>query len=691
MMKMSTMSYLRFLVTWLVALLMTVSSSSSLSSSFLMDVGGLQHLQQRQEDAVSSSSYKNVKFDDYTASKKYTASFTADHADEQNVDIDSGGTFLSASSGSHLRRIKEQQGQDDNLRLQPPNWYDFIEDHLYGKQLLIYELEDCLANGNGCSENEFCGKDGTCHPKDCPTIYKYGWSTFTGNYNDDDDALQCVEYTDEEGEDDEWDRIFYHNREDLVCLTYRPLSVSYNCKKYGTGCVNDLNSKRESTPHVYVNRKCTARSKAFKDRLFVCYDMDIPLSSSLESYYSSYVEQTIQLHSKGATCDDIGGVQENFYDYIDTPHRTVPIHDYGGLITLGFDLPAETGVGDDGTEYSVPSSTIGAYDNDRLPKVPNGTTSVFDEEGDINETVFNMKKAASTVYIKSILLDPDYDEVTNDLPACEVGCTAYEFCGIDGKCHARNCETFYQYGPQEWTGNKETTSENGDEYTTSLMCEAINEMMMNHDEDMLDTLLPCSKEDGYFPILSRYLCQGQSYYSQDECGNPDPYNNTQGRILTMNRRCFGRPNKEQNFTCYDIAPTTDMTDYSRDYLQKVENNPGCDGSTAEKPVTVDANGTEVVLPLYAYHKMEGCLIHWGDFSRSTCPMWLSGPTFDPIFAKSIIRVELSGGLIIPPTQGIPTPSSSASHFVVGNIMGLQASQSYVSLVTSALMIWIVSL
>jgi hypothetical protein len=44
----------------------------------------------------------------------------------------------------------------------------------------------------------------------------------------------------------------------------------------------------------------------------------------------------------------------------------------------------------------------------------------------------------------------------------------------------------------------------------------------------------------------------------------------------MNRVCTAKPNPEQSFICYDIAPGTNLTTYFDDYLDAVESFAGCE-------------------------------------------------------------------------------------------------------------------
>jgi hypothetical protein len=55
--------------------------------------------------------------------------------------------------------------------------------------------------------------------------------------------------------------------------------------------------------------------------------------------------------------------------------------------------------------------------------------------------------------------------------------------------------------------------------------------------------------------------------------------------------CTAKPNADQRFTCYDIAPDTDLASYFENYLQDVESFGGCDEEILLNNSTDNNNST----------------------------------------------------------------------------------------------------
>jgi len=107
-------------------------------------------------------------------------------------------------------------------------------------------------------------------------------------------------------------------------------------------------------------------------------------------------------------------------------------------------------------------------------------------------------------------------------------------------------------------------------------------------DEIPDTIkLPCENKDGSpaFPIAVHHSCYEETISSitrlDSLCLQPDHFDPDQEearrleRFVRMNRVCTAKPNKDQIFTCYEIAPETNLTTYFADYLEAVEMFDGC--------------------------------------------------------------------------------------------------------------------
>jgi hypothetical protein len=109
---------------------------------------------------------------------------------------------------------------------------------------------------------------------------------------------------------------------------------------------------------------------------------------------------------------------------------------------------------------------------------------------------------------------------------------------------------------------------------------------------------PCEDFDGgLFPVAVHYSCYedyGFYFPLSSICSERDDFGNDENspalkRYVTMNRVCTAKPNPEQRFICYDIAPGTNLTSYFDDYLDAVESFAGCESYNK----TWVANGHEI--------------------------------------------------------------------------------------------------
>ena len=88
--------------------------------------------------------------------------------------------------------------------------------------------------------------------------------------------------------------------------------------------------------------------------------------------------------------------------------------------------------------------STGANDRDVQSAIIMNTNQV---ERDLAESM-SMVQSMSTDYAK----DPFWD--LNDVILNPCGCPDRDgtFCGNDGKCHDYTCESFYEFGPEDFTG-----------------------------------------------------------------------------------------------------------------------------------------------------------------------------------------------------------------------------------------------
>ena len=193
---------------------------------------------------------------------------------------------------------------------------------------------------------------------------------------------------------------------------------------------------------------------------------------------------------------------------------------------------------------------------------------------------------------------------------CAEGTTCHgfqNFCAEDGVCHPRTCETIYQYASESIRGNRPTSTGIGEQEIEpqedqELEC-YVNEFPPNNVVEP-----PCPRDEdggGLFPIAVYYTCR--DYYgprppSEFRCwdwydavhhhsaagltttttATPQP-----PRFAATNRVCTAKPNPEQRFICYDIAPDTDLVSYFDDYLEAVESIGGCDDDNGSMNDTTD--------------------------------------------------------------------------------------------------------
>jgi len=421
-----------------------------------------------------------------------------------------------------------------------------------------YEANNCVVT---CEETQFCGNDSQCHNTTCSNIYDFRIQDYTHKDETESEELQCVDFA-----ANERDRTFFRN-EDIECfggLNDLPAVVSFKCEisvSGGGSCPNN-GWKEKDRPYVPFNRKCTAQTGA--QRFFSCYE--ISPQTDVESYFASYAAEVKALQETNFTCD---AANESEY-----PH-----HEYANVTVYSYHRQNTKFQG----VYSNGIPSDGSSDN------------------------FSVTLARMAMLVRSDLLsNDDY----HGFPArCAGGCGYDEFCGIDNACHFRNCENFYDFGSSEFTGNK--TSESG-----QLSC-----FVDSFPEEITP---PCADFNGTFPTLVHFTCQPLNIgiVENNVCIGQDSTsdgNRTKGRYAVANRVCRALPNDQQEFHCYDMAPTTNLTNYFQDYVNLVLANPGCDDISYD--LSDDINTSWV-----ANHAVESCFI---EPLLSDCAHGYRSKIFDP--------------------------------------------------------------
>jgi hypothetical protein len=170
----------------------------------------------------------------------------------------------------------------------------------------------------------------------------------------------------------------------------------------------------------------------------------------------------------------------------------------------------------------------------------------------------------------------EYFEVQhfNDFPFCSGGCKYTEFCGQDGICHSYNCENVYAYGPASVTGHGDGDTRDDLMCTSTLTAEHYCQVA---DDGWAEYLQDSTDYDGDniespWPVALQFQCLPVNVWWQpDWCA----LKRLESRYVTFNRFCEAKPNPEQNFTCFDIDPVTDMESYLADYLKATAVNTNC--------------------------------------------------------------------------------------------------------------------
>lgn len=306
-----------------------------------------------------------------------------------------------------------------------------------------------------------------------------------------------------------------------------------------------------------------------------------------------------------------------------------------------------------------------------------------------------MKHVRFMLLISTILLSVSVraeEVVYEDLPyydrgfgyACaDVKCDSGMFCAADGVCHEINCEHFYEYAPSVYTGrvprraSQNTLNQDNDGKETTEVGEL--ECYINEFPDTVDP--PCADDERglLFPVAVHYSCR--QYYSgpptssdfqcdewDDFLGGEDGSGDMRRRFATANRVCTAKPNPEQRFICYDIAPDTNLTSYFDDYLEAVESFGECDANAPpnERNITWISNGHQIANSIKGVIPSGGI----GDIKAGGIVSELLSPNdegnmgenFDPflVASSSINTVLVSDIPTTPPPSTAPQSTEAES-------------------------------
>jgi hypothetical protein len=163
---------------------------------------------------------------------------------------------------------------------------------------------------------------------------------------------------------------------------------------------------------------------------------------------------------------------------------------------------------------------------------------------------------------------------------------------------------------------------------------------------------PCRDPEGkpVFPVAVHYSCHEDSTLPQtdgiqcpewdDIARNVNGSGGTRRQFATANRVCTAKPNPEQRFVCYDMAPNTNLTAYFETYGAAIESCDGCDADAESTGSTAcGSNGHQITSHLTA-------VTSTGNMADSTFLPVVDGnmgDSFDPslVGARSINTMLLS--------------------------------------------------
>lgn len=283
------------------------------------------------------------------------------------------------------------------------------------------------------------------------------------------------------------------------CGTDLPLGAEYIAPEASSTFCFDPYREDQLASYAFT-RKCTAQPT--NETGFVCYDLN--MNEDFDAYTADYVDHSQELNGT---------------------------HTYT-LYVEGYTMRQNE---DPSNEYEYPSS-IGQFRS-------------LGEFGEDDRSTFNATAARAAMYSRSF---PKYD---SPLPNCGRGCRLHEFCGEDRVCHNINCDNFWMYGPQAFTGRQLA-------FDLDLSCSL---QLQNSSAN------PCG--DSNWPVALQYMCRPENIFSRtDVCLDND---NDETRHVSFHRMCTAKPSPTQEFVCFDLKQVPDLEAYVADYVQSTSANPNC--------------------------------------------------------------------------------------------------------------------
>lgn len=227
-------------------------------------------------------------------------------------------------------------------------------------------------------------------------------------------------------------------------------------------------------------------------------------------------------------------------------------------------------------------------------------------------------------------------------------CDVTEFCGIDDACHTMSCDQIYQYGITNFTRYNPDTSE-------QLKCIRFDSPDDENGDrsffyDGEDYACP---ENGNLPLIVSYDC-GPNVFS-NSCEPVVDGTVTTTPTVRVNRKCVAKTTEQNYFSCYDIAPGTDLNEYFADYIAAVNDITMNNENNASMTCTnVETNEAESPVHLYgglvsfSAHTSSDSFVELG-FGNGLPFGQADEVTFNQMLAASIVQVSSQRFLSLDPT------------------------------------------
>jgi hypothetical protein len=253
----------------------------------------------------------------------------------------------------------------------------------------------------------------------------------------------------------------------------------------------------------------------------------------------------------------------------------------------------------------------------------------------------------------------EYFEVprSNDFPICSDGCKYTEFCGQDGVCHSYNCENVYTYGPASVAGHGDGDTRGNLTCTSTLTAEHYCHVA---ETELMGYIQNSTEYESPWPVALQYHCLPVLVWlPPDKCAEK----RLESRYVTFNRFCEAKPNLEQNFTCFDIDPETDMESYLADYLIATTMNANCTIDNIGPPFNEFEDEEREFIGMHIYAAT--CTIN---ATHGDCSHMFS--SVDDLDDYERMRAVMSSSLVGQPTSAQPTsaqPTSSSFRWASSSV------------------------